>query len=171
MRDATPQPGTDEWRAPVVEEIVDPDRRIVDPHHHLWPAGDMLPYTVADLRADVGSGHRVEATVFMECHAGYRNRGPTRARPVGESEFVAAAASESGGLIAAMVGHTDLRLPELDDVLDAHVDASGGLFRGIRDALSRAEPGLGLMIAGGAPEGLFQDPDFRAGVAGSVRAA
>jgi predicted TIM-barrel fold metal-dependent hydrolase len=149
----------------VVEDVLGPDRRIVDPHHHLWPEGGLMPYTVADLDHDVRSGHRVEATVFMECHAEYRREGPDTFRPVGESEFVAAAAAESDGLIAAMVGHADLRSPALDDVLDAHVDASGGLFRGIRDALSRAEPGAGLMIAGGAPEGLFQDADFRAGVA------
>ena len=160
-----PRPGSPEWHALVVEEIVDPERRIVDPHHHLWPAGGLLPYTVSDLQADVGSGHRVEATVFMECHAEYRAGGPTELRSVGESEFVAAAAAESGGLIAAMVGRTDLRSPALDDVLDAHVEASNGMFRGVRDALSRAEPDVGLMIAGGAPEGLFQDTDFRTGVA------
>jgi predicted TIM-barrel fold metal-dependent hydrolase len=84
---------------------------------------------------------------------------------VGESEFVAAAAAESDGLIAAMVGHADLRSPALDDVLDAHVEASRGLFRGIRDALSRARTDIGLMIRGGAPDGLFQDQHFRAGVA------
>jgi predicted TIM-barrel fold metal-dependent hydrolase len=161
----TPRPGSNDWHALVVEDIVDPDRRIVDPHHHLWPAGGLLPYGVADLLGDVAAGHRVEATVFMECRAEYRLDGPAAYRPVGESAFVAAAAEESDGLIAAMVGHADLRTPDLDDVLDAHVEASGGLFRGIRDALSRAEPELGLMIAGGAPEGLFQDADFRAGVA------
>ena len=64
----------------------------------------------------------------MECHAEYRTDGPAALRPVGESEFVAAAAAESDGLIAAMVGHADLRPPELDDVLDAHVEASGGLL-------------------------------------------
>src|SRR3954452_6416010 len=161
----SPRPGTPEWHALVVEEIVDPDRRIVDPHHHLWPAGGLLPYAVSDLHADVRSGHRVEATVFMECHAEYRADGPAELRAVGESEFVAAAAAESDGLIVAMVGHADLRSPALDDVLDAHVAASGGVFRGVGDALSRAEPDLGLMIAGGAPDGLFEDPAFRAGVA------
>ena len=160
----SPRPGSPEWHALVVEEIVDPDRRIVDPHHHLWPAGGMLPYTVADLQADVRAGHRVEATVFMECHAEYRREGPPEMRPIGESEFVAAAAQQSDGLIAAMVGYADLRAPGLDDVLDAHVEASNGMFRGVRDALSRARSGIGLMIAGGAPEGLFQDADFRAGV-------
>src|SRR4029077_13332607 len=74
------------------------------------------------------------------------------------------AAARSDGLIAAMVGHVDLRLANLDEILDAHVDAGRGLFRGIRDALSRAESGQGLMIAGGAPAGLAEDPAFRAGV-------
>ena len=136
------QLGTDEWRASVVEEIIDPDRRIVDPHHHLWPAGDVLPYTVADLRADVGSATASRRRCSWNVTRG-TDGGPAALAPVGESEFVAAAARESGGLIAAMVGHADLRLPELDDVLDAHVEASAGLFRGIRDALPRAEPDLG----------------------------
>jgi predicted TIM-barrel fold metal-dependent hydrolase len=149
----------------VDEPIVDPDQRIVDPHHHLWPPGGPLPYSVADLLADVGSGHRVERTVFMECGASYATGGPPELAPVGETEFVAAAARESNGLIAAMVGKADLRLPNLDAVLDAHEEAANGLFRGIRDALSRADPADGLMIAGGAPEGLYEDPAFRAGVA------
>src|SRR4029077_13252495 len=159
-----PTPGSDEWRAPVKEPVVDPDQGIVDPHHHLWPAGP-LPYSLPDLLADVGSGHRIERTVFMECRAAYRTDGPAPLAPVGETEFVAAEAERSGGLIAGIVGHTDLRLPNLDEVLDAHEEAGRGLFRGIRDALSRAEPGAGLMIAGGAPVGLFEDPAFRAGVA------
>ncbi len=46
-------------------------------------------------------------------------------------------------MIAGIVGHADLRLPNLDDVLDAHIEAGHGLFRGIRHALSRAEPGEG----------------------------
>jgi L-fuconolactonase len=160
-----PRPGSAAWHALVVEDIVDPDRRIVDPHHHLWPAGGLLPYAVTDLLADVGAGHRVEATVFMECHAEYRTGGPAPLRPVGETEFVAAASTASDGLIAAIVGYADLRTPAIDDVLDAHVAAGQGRFRGIRDALSRAEPGLGLMIAGGAPAELFEDPAFRTGVA------
>ena len=113
---------------------------------------------------DVGSGHNVERTVFMECRAAYRTDGPAALAPVGETEWVAAEAPRSGGLIAGIVGHADLRQPNLDDILDAHTDAGCGLFRGIRDALARAEPSDGLMIAGGAPAGLFEDPAFRAGV-------
>jgi L-fuconolactonase len=162
---STPVPGSDEWRALVDEPIIDPEQRIVDPHHHLWPAGGPMPYSVDDLLGDVGSGHHVERTVFMECHASYRREGPDEFRPVGETEFVADAAKQSGGLIGGIVGHADLRRPNLDEVLDAHIEASNGLFRGIRDALSRAEPSDGLMIAGGAPAGLGEDPAFRAGVA------
>ncbi len=131
----SPPPGSEEWRALVHEPIAEPERRIVDPHHHLWPAGP-LPYSLPDLLADVGSGHLVEHTVFMECRASYRTDGPPELAPVGETEWVAGEAKRSEGLIAGIVGHADLRLPNLDAILDAHVDAGGGLFRGIRDALS-----------------------------------
>jgi len=158
------RPGSDEWRALVVEDVIDPDQRIVDPHHHLWPHGSVFPYELDDLLADVGSGHRVEHTVFAECHAAYRTDGPPELAPVGETEFVADAAERSDGLIAAIVGKADLRLPNLDAVLDAHVEAGRGLFRGIRDSLARAEPEDNLIIAGWAPAGLFEDPAFRVGV-------
>jgi L-fuconolactonase len=161
---STPMAGTDEWRALVEEPVVDPETRIVDPHHHLWPNG-RLPYSLTDLLADVGCGHRVERTVFMECHAAYRTDGPTEFAPVGETEWIAAEAQRSGGLIAGIVGHADLRLPNLDEILDAHIEAARGLFRGIRHPLAHAEPSDGLMISGGAPAGLSEDPAFRAGVA------
>jgi L-fuconolactonase len=160
-----PTPGSPAWLGLVAEDVLDPDRPIVDPHHHLWPTGRGMRYGVAELLADVRSGHRVEHTVFMECGAAYRPDGPEHLRPVGETEFVAAAAEESGGVIAALVGHADLRRPDLDEILDAHTDAGRGLFRGVRDALSRAEPGEPLMIPGGAAEGKYADPDFRRGVA------
>jgi predicted TIM-barrel fold metal-dependent hydrolase len=159
------KPGTDEWRDLVDEPVVDPDQRVVDTHHHLWPSDGPLPYELEDLRADVASGHRVERTVFVECRAAYRTDGPAEFAPVGETEFVASAARASDGLIGGIVGHADLRLANLDDVLDAHVDAGNGLFRGIRHALSRSDASAGLSIPGRAPEGLSADPAFRAGVA------
>jgi L-fuconolactonase len=146
------------------ESVLDPEQRIIDPHHHLWPDGGPLSYGVEQLLADAGSGHRVERTVFVECRAAYRTDGPAEYAPVGETEFVAAAAEASGGLIGGIVAHADLRLPNLDDVLDAHVEAGRGLFRGIRHALARSEPSDGLSIPGRAPIGLFADSAFRAGV-------
>jgi len=161
---SNPTPGTPQWLALVDEPVVDPAQRIVDPHHHLWASGP-LPYSLDDLLADVGAGHRVERTVFMECHSAYRTDGPEELRPVGETEWVAEQSARSGGLIAGIVGKTDLRHSDLDAVLDAHEEAGRGLFRGIRDPLCRPEPGEGLMMPSGAPAGLFEDPEFRAGVA------
>ncbi len=161
----SPPPGSAAWYAQVDEPVVDPDRVIVDPHHHLWPAGGPLPYGVAELLADVGAGHRVEHTVFMECGAAYRTDVPAALAPVGETEFVADASVGTDGLIAGIVGHADLAAPNLDEILDAHEVAGRGLFRGIRDALARARTGDRLMIRGGAPEGRSADPAFRAGVA------
>jgi predicted TIM-barrel fold metal-dependent hydrolase len=84
---------------------------------------------------------------------------------VGETEFVAGEATrDPARLVSGIVGHADLRIPELDAVLDAHEAAGQGLFRGIRDALSHPlEPEV-LMIPGRAPAALYLDPAFRAGV-------
>jgi predicted TIM-barrel fold metal-dependent hydrolase len=160
-----PRPGTDEWRALVDEPIVDPGQRMVDAHHHLWPPGEGMAYGLDELAADADCGHDVVRTVFVECRSSYRTEGPPELAPVGETEFVAGAAALSGGLIGGIVAHADLRLPELDDVLDAHVEAGRGLLRGIRHSLSRGDRADGLRIAGRAPAGLSEDPAFRAGVA------
>ena len=59
---ADPRP---DWLALRQEEILDPRRPIVDAHHHLWerPSGR---YLLDELRADLGSGHNVRATVFIQ---------------------------------------------------------------------------------------------------------
>src|SRR5262245_60328793 len=86
-----------EWLAQVREELVEPDLPICDPHHHL---GDYpgRRYLIDELLADSGSGHKVVATVFVECMSMYRAEGVEAMRPVGETEFVngVAAMSASG---------------------------------------------------------------------------
>lgn len=166
-RPQSPRPGTPAWYAQVDEDVVDATQRIVDPHHHLWPPGQGLPYGLAELQADAGSGHRVEATVFVECGAAYRTDGPAHLRPVGETAFVAAEAARcEPPLIAGIVAHADLTdLAHLDEVLDAHEDAGNGLLRGIRHAGACDRHPEALRIPGRAPEGLYADPAFRAGVA------
>lgn len=150
-------------------------REIVDPHHHLWTledhGGAIGQYALDELHADTGSVPGIVQTVFVECGVQYHADGPPHLGPVGETEFVAAqaAASEAtaGATIAGIVGHADLTLPrpQLDEVLDAHEEAAGGRFRGIRDALSCPPPDTPVMIAGLAPPGKASDPDFRRGVA------
>ena len=164
-------PGTPEWLATVVEDIIDPEREIIDPHHHLWRR-DGYDYLLDDLWADTDSGHRITATVFVECRAEYRTSGPEHLRCVGETEFVAGVAQESRtrnsgqqAVIAGIVGHADLTQPELlDGVLDAHRAAGKGLFRGIRHAGARDPHPEALTIPGRAPEGLYGRSDFRRGL-------
>lgn len=159
-------PGTQEWLDQVREDIIEPTLPIIDPHHHLWPTGGALPYGLSELHADVATGHNVVKTIFMECGAAYRSVGPESLRCIGETEFVAhEARTDAQPLIAGIVGHADLRSENLDEVLDAHVEAGQGLFRGIRDALSRAEDPTGMMIPGHAPKDLYLDAAFRRGVA------
>jgi len=168
-----PAPGSQAWLNQVREEAIDPDRPIIDPHHHLWVArGDWGPYLLGQLWADTGGGHNIQKTVFIECRASYRADGPEHLRSVGEAEFVAgiARASREGGggaEIAGFVGHTDLRQGEaqLREVLAAQADAAQGLFRGIRHAGARDANPEALTIPGRGSEGLYADADFRAGVA------
>jgi L-fuconolactonase len=167
---SAPAPGTDAWLAQRVEPAIDPDQRIVDPHHHLWSRPEIGDYLLAQLHADTGSGHAVAQTVYVECGSAYRDTGPEHLRPVGETAFVAEIARASrgsgGAEIRGIVARADLRLPlaQLDAVLDAHTEAGEGLFRGIRHALARARYPEAMRIAGRAPEGLAADPDFRRGV-------
>ena len=60
-----------QWLALHSEPALDPGLAIVDAHHHLWDHADN-PYLGADLLADVAAGHRILATVFVECGARMR---------------------------------------------------------------------------------------------------
>jgi predicted TIM-barrel fold metal-dependent hydrolase len=165
-------PEQDAWLDQIREEIVEPDREIVDPHHHLWGERPVVgEYLIDELWADTGSGHKIVQTVFLECGSEYRGDGPEHLRPVGETSFVAeqAVQSEKGGpdqaRIAAIVSHADLCLGEqLDEVLAAHEQEGRGLFRGIRHAGACDDDPGALMIPGPAPAGLYRDEAFRAGV-------
>src|SRR3984885_4585929 len=110
-----------EWLAKLTEDIIDPDQPIIDPHHHLWKARPD-PYLLADLVADLRTGHNVLATVFIQCGSEYRKDGPAELRPVGETEFVATAAKECesgayGALraCAGIIGYADCLLGERID--------------------------------------------------------
>ncbi len=173
------------------EPVLEPELPIVDPHHHLWDRREaraafeglehpfarviaMRPrYLLDELLADIGGGHDVRATVYMECGAFYRAGGPAEMRPVGETTFVAgvAAMGESGLYgaarpCAAIVGHADLRLgAAVEAVLGAHIAAGGGRFRGIRHSASSDPDPEVLGPLRGRPPGLYRDATFREGFA------
>ena len=126
------------WLAGLREDILDPEQKIIDPHHHLWHARPDR-YLLDELAEDVETGHDVRATVFIQCGSAYRKDGPDELLPVGETEFVAtvAAASEARTFraCAGIVGHADCRLGEaIEPVLQAHVAAGGGASRGFATA-------------------------------------
>ncbi|TWT12680.1 amidohydrolase [Reyranella sp. CPCC 100927] len=165
-------PPNADWLAQRHEAALEPGLPIVDPHHHLWERSDHR-YLMQDLLDDTGAGHNVIATVFVECMAMYRAAGPEEAKPVGETEFVngVAAMSASGGygttrLCAGIVGFADLMLGDrVTPVLEAHVRAGGGRFRGIRHAAGwDASPDIRNSHTN-PPQGLLGDATFRAGFA------
>ncbi|MCP3912530.1 MAG: amidohydrolase [Actinomycetia bacterium] len=160
-----------EWLALTVEEAVEPELEIIDAHHHLWDvAGTYGRYELDDLRTDTGTGHNIVETVFIDCGANYLTEGPDHLRPVGETIYVAGRADESdvtpGARIAAIVGHADLTLgSRVGEVLDAHVEAAGGRFRGVRHTGARANDPAVPLSRVEPPAGLYADPSFLKGAA------
>jgi predicted TIM-barrel fold metal-dependent hydrolase len=157
-----------EWLGKLTEEILEPDLPIVDPHHHLWDHPGSR-YLLDELLADVNSGHNIVATVFIQCGSGYRTSGPQEMRPIGESEFVRAIAEEGdkrGGktrICAGIVSFADLRLPNVDAVLEGQIAAAGGRLRGIRQ-IAAHDPAIISVSSFIPPPGLMDDPNFRRGL-------
>jgi predicted TIM-barrel fold metal-dependent hydrolase len=170
----TTRPTNHAWLALTTEDPLEPHLPICDPHHHLWDgqAGRVAPrYLLDEILEDIGAGHNVVSTVFIECGAMFKADGPEPRRAVGETEFVngVAAMSASGRygparVAAGIIGTADLRLGDaVAEVLDAQIAAGGGRFRGIRRAAAwdadpavpphRTQPGPGLLLR----------DDFRAG--------
>lgn len=166
-----PAPGTQAWYAQVTEEIIEPHRPIIDPHHHLWDRPDKPTYLLPELWADTGAGHNIQKTVFVECGAHYRSGGPDALKPVGETEFIAGLAAQSAAagpgqaVVAGIIGFADLTQGDaVEEVLAEHEKAGQGLFRGIRHAGARHPiPGEIKMSARHVPAP-FRDAAFQAGV-------
>ena len=174
------------------EAVLEPDLPIIDPHHHLWDRLSLMRgeqraprhsfervieraprYLLDELLADLKSGHKVIATVYMECGAMYRQDGPAALRPVGETEFVnGVAAMSASGLYgdvracAGIVGHADLKLGSaVREVLEAHIAAGGGRFRGVRQSASWDADANVLGPLSRNQPGLYGRADFRQGFA------
>jgi len=162
----------EDWLAQYTEEIIDPKRPIVDPHHHLWDRGG-LRYMIEEMSDDIASGHNIVATVYVDCRSMYRASGPEAFRPVGEVEFAngVAAMAASGGygpalICAGIVSHVNLLLGDsARRVLEAEITAGQGRFRGIRHSSAYdADPDIAHMYAT-RPQGLLLDSTFRKGFA------
>lgn len=157
-----------EWLARVEEEIIEPERPIIDPHHHLW---DRLGgYLTDELMADLASGHNVTATVFIQCRYAYHEDGPLALRPVGETDAVmdvvrqARARNGDTDVCAGIVSYAELTQgAAVDEVLEAHRHAAGGRFRGIRH-ITAHEPSFETYLPPVAPD-TMASAAFREGFA------
>ena len=172
------QPPDETWLAMQPREpILDPELPIIDTHHHFWDRPADRPdhrYLLEELLADLNTGHNIVATVFLECRSMYRAEGAPEMRPVGETEFVAgiAAMSASGGygptrVAAGIVGYADLTLGDrVEPVLEAHIRAGGGRFRGVRhsagwdasDAIGNSRPACGRICTSARIFGPLRSP-------------
>src|SRR5215216_2363921 len=150
------------------EPILNPELPIIDHHNHLWDRPKNR-YFLADFR----TGHNIVATVFEECNSMYRASGPEELRSVGETEFVAGiAAMSASGLYgptcvaAGIVGFADLTLGDrVEAVLEAHLRAGGGRFRGVRHSAAwDADDVIGNSRTAPGPH-VMAGADFRAGLA------
>ena len=158
------------WLALTVEEAIEPGLPICDPHHHFWDYPGSR-YLLDEFVADIGAGHRVVKTVFVECKQFYRSEGPEEFRPVGETEFIDRIAGPVNTLsgvtdvAAGIVGFADLSLgPAVQPVIEAQLEASRR-FRGIRYASAWDENDGVHNAHTHPPRGLLGDQVFREGLA------
>jgi L-fuconolactonase len=162
-----------DWLGATQEKALEPDRPIIDPHHHLWDRPGNR-YLFHDLMDDLNSGHNIRATVFLECREMYRADGPPELRSLGETQFVAgvSAMGESGKFgepraCKGIIGNVDFRSvgSRAKGILEQHIELSGGRFRGIRNGATwHADPSLRVFTSGSG-EGLYLDRNWRDGFA------
>jgi L-fuconolactonase len=156
------------------EAALEPELPIIDPHHHFWDTPQRGRYLLPELLSDIGGGHNIVSTVFLECRSMYRQSGPREMAPVGEVEFVngIAAMSASGGygpcrVAETIIGGGDLTLgARVREVLEAQIRVGGGRFHGIRHGMAWDEhEAVSRYAARVVPLHLAKDARFREGFA------
>ncbi len=156
---------TERWLRESREEALEPELEIIDAHHHFsehW--GGYMP---RDLLEDA-AGHNFAATVYIQCGWQYRATGPEALKPLGETKAVIEATRDLDSrtrVAAAIVGYADLRLgAHVDSVLEAHIEAGQGRFRGIRNSGAFHASFRHGVLPRPMP-GLYADGAFREGYA------
>ena len=165
----------EDWLDQVQEEILEPACRSSIRTTTSGTAGER--YLLDDLLRDIGSGHDIRATVFVQCGAMYRADGPeelTPARRDGIRERrrgrARAAATARPAPAPASSASSTSRSATACAVLEAHMAAPAGASA----ASATAPPGT---LAGDAlnlglpPPGPLAHPGFIAGAGSSRRSA
>jgi L-fuconolactonase len=160
----------EDWLSLTKEDIIDPDLLICDPHHHLW-YDESIKYSVDDFLKDIGGGHRIVKTVFVESRLMLKEDATPDMQPVGETEFVQnivtqrKSRNEEIDVAAGIVGFADLTLGDaVENVLKAHISAGKERFRGIRH-ICAWDQSPAFKSRWDTPMGLLADKNFREGFA------
>ena len=156
------------------EAALEPDLPIIDPHHHFWDSPHRGRYLLPELLADIGGGHNIVSTVFLECRAMYRKDGPREMAALGEVEFVTgiAAMSASGNygpcrVAEGIVGGGDLTVgaPRARRCWKPRSQAAGGRLRGMRHGVAwDAHEAISKFASRTVPLHQVMDPKFREGL-------
>ncbi|KAA0914951.1 amidohydrolase family protein [Aquicoccus porphyridii] len=170
----------DTWWARTPEQAIMPDQQIIDAHIHFWHPAEVPDPATLDRKlhtsrfmnnefARITGGHQVAGLVYIECGSGISGKGDPRFAPVGETWFAAELAREMRSRrqppILAIAPFADLRAPHLQELLDAHEQAGGGLVRAIRQSGAWMKKPEGRLLAGAAAPTLYHDPAFQQGLA------
>jgi predicted TIM-barrel fold metal-dependent hydrolase len=158
----------EDWLALAHEEAIAPEQPILDAHHHLWdrPEGR---YVAEDFLHDVGQGHDIRASLYVQCRTGYRADGPVELRPVGEVETILHWCRKRPEHPVGVIAFADLQLGDaVRPVLDAVIEAGDGRVCGIRNTTAYHPHPAVRSNARPAPDGLLRSDGFRTG-ASAVR--
>ena len=158
------------WLDLTIEEALEPELPICDPHHHFWDRPNDR-YFLDDLLSDLSGGHNVVSTVFIECQAMYRKDGPEEMKTLGQTEFVQGIVAQNASgrygnidVAAGIVAFANLAIgSEVERVLEAHQAVTPNL-RGVRH-ITAFDGSPDVPRPRPFPEGLFGDAKFREGFA------
>jgi predicted TIM-barrel fold metal-dependent hydrolase len=121
-------------------------------------------------------GHNIIATIFAECTEGYLTTGPEHLRSAGETAFAAQIGQQADArnvphwICAGIISYADLRQgAAVEEVLDAHLKAGAGRFRGIGQSTAWDRNEAVRTTIRTPPEGVRREPAFREGFAVRTR--
>lgn len=144
---------TQDAPAPVREDIVLPHLPVIDSHMHLWDRIG-FDYFAPEFLADVADGHNVQSSIYVECGMAYDAFSPDPMLAVDETRYAVRQAALAEGhphkLAEGILGSANLLLGSaVKPVLEAHVDAAQGRFRGVRFRVAfDADPEAGYHESG-----------------------
>jgi predicted TIM-barrel fold metal-dependent hydrolase len=171
------------WHNQTLEEVLEPEIEIVDPHHHLWDMRELNGYNLwgifkqqyymtDELVEDcVFGGHRVTHTVFMEAHSFQSKDLESMMAPLGEVQMAQGVAAQFASgkygkvrCAAGIVGTADFEKygAAVERLLTACKSASPN-YCGVRCS---AQHDTKVTDKFAVPEpGLYRKPKFREGFA------